>query len=327
MSGDTIIRAPKRRVRSRGRDRLPCYCLDRCHHMDIGVSPMFRPFSWSPDLGEGHCIHDLDLEPSRDNFKVEIVKADERIVRGASAVSRYSTSEVSSFRKDGHTYYRLRHGDEYQVRMTNNTSEHVNAMLKIDSDTMGKWRLKPYQTVMIERPAHNSRKFVFVKEVSDEAREGGVRQGAKSGANGLVEVTFIPMIDRRPDSMKQKAYPLTNSNSMNNQSFSYSNSNSNAMMNSRGLGAEYAKNSVTESDSFGLQKQTTYESGATVLGDDSSQKFGQASRYFVEDKSRKIVKRVRLVIDNRGKYASIRDKDDGYDEGRYDDPVPPKIRY
>jgi hypothetical protein len=304
---------------------------------------MFRPFAWDPELDD-YRLDDLDLETSRDDYKIEVVRSDERIVRSASSINRYNTTKASSFRKDGHVYYRLRHGDEYKIRMMNNTGEHVNAMIKIDSDTMGKWRIAPYQSVTIERPAHNSRKFTFVKEASDAAREGGVRQGSESSANGLVEVTFIPMVDKRPDSMRFTGFPLTNSlgaksfggdireQSVWRSSANSDNSANSAMMNSRGLESQYAMNSVTESDTFGEESarmsdrksKSTYESGATVLGEDSIQQFGRASRYFVESKDRKVIKRVRIVIDNRGKYASLRDRDDGHDEGRYDDPVPPK---
>jgi len=323
VSRDTIIRAPKRRVRSQRRRGLPCYCLDRCHHHDISVSPMFRPFAGDAELDDYH----LDMEPRIDDYQIEIVKSDEQVVRGVSAIRR--KTEASSFKRNGHTYYRLKHNDEYQVRMYNNTSEYVNALLKIDSDTMGKWRIAPYSSVMIERPSHNSRKFTFVEEASDEAREGGVRQGSKSGSNGLVEVTFIPMIDRRPDSERWDM-PMTNTLSL--KSSINSNSSSNTRMaytNSRGLEAQYAMNSITESNSFNSDADSTnqsYAAGATVLGEDSSQKFGRASRYFVEsrDKTRRVTKRVRIVIDNRSRYASIRDRDDETHESGYSDPVPPK---
>ena len=113
VSGDTIVRTSKRRVKRRGRKGLPCYCLDRCHHLDISITPMFRPFAWDLELDD----YRLDLEPKIDSYQIEIVKSDERIVRGANSIRRYSTTEASSFRKNGHTYFRLKHGDEYQIKM------------------------------------------------------------------------------------------------------------------------------------------------------------------------------------------------------------------
>lgn len=320
ISGDTIIRAPKRRVVTPSR-RLPCYCLDRCHHSDISTTPMFRPFDLTEDFSDHH-LADLDHPTSRDDYKIEIIKSDDRTVRGASSIIHYNTSEASSFRKDGYIYYRLRHGDEYKVRMINNTRDYVNALLKIDSDTMGKWRVSPYSSVTVERPVHNSRKFVFVREASDEAREGGVRQGSQSDSNGLVEVTFIPMIDKRPDSQVWNV-PLMNSSNV--RSVRYGGVQ-NYSVNSRGLQEQRAMDTISESNSNKPLSANNYQSGATILGEDSDQTFLEASRYFVEDKEMKVVKRIRIVIDNRSKYASIRDRDDGYTGGHRDDPVPPRIQ-
>lgn len=220
-----------------------------------------------------------------------------------------SSGFCSSFQNGSHTYYRLRHGDEYRVKMSNNTADYVNALLKIDSDTMGKWRLNPYSSIVIERPAHNSRKFVFVSEDSDIAKSSGVRQGVDADLNGLIEVIFIPL--RSNCSRLCARSPMAWSNSAS----PYSKSD---------ILFDSLNSSNLESQAFDRSNaaQSTYSAGATVLGGDSDQKFGTALE-MEEDRTRATKKMVRIVIDNRGPYTSIRERDmDSRDE--YDN-IPPKL--
>lgn len=294
VSGDTIVRAVKRPVDIPPRE-IPPYCVDRCRIPDISAKPMFRPFR----LGDGwddNFYRLQDLDRSRTEYEVEIFK--QNMDPTSQLYRSDARTEASFFKKNDHTYYRLKHGDEYGVRMINNTDNHVNAVLKIDSNVMGKWRIKPHKSIVIERPVHNYRRFTFVSESSSEALEGGVRQ-LDNEMNGLVEVTFVPLIDKRPDS----DIPYTNK-------VSYTKSSSKHNSNSK---PTRSFDSTTNS----------YESGATFLGNDSKQKFRRdMSRYFVEDRDSKITKRVRIVIDKRTRFTSIRNRDKEYDMS---DLVPPRI--
>lgn len=262
---------------------------------NISSTPMFRPFHEEEPVN-----YDIGHTVSPVNFDIEIVQ-------------KGRNSEASSFTKNGHRYHRLKHKSEYSVKMSNNTSSYVNALLKIDSDTMGKWRIHPYASIEIERPVHNSRRFVFVEEASDEAREGGVRQGMNSASNGLVEVTFIPMIDNRPLVSQKRV--------------AYSGGRSNALMNSRGLKSQYTMDALPQSmRSEQPQDIDSYGAGATVLGDDSNQQFGQAPRQFEEDTHGLVVRRVRLVVDKRKDFASIRERETD-DRIVHQDPIPPKMGF
>jgi hypothetical protein len=335
-TGSTIVRAPVHRSRSvdRAIDGLKtCYCLDDCNcdksFPNISRSLMFRPFRTIDIQNDDILNRCATSKMSADNYKIEVVKKSNSDIELSKFSSiRPQPVSASTFRKNGHAYYRLRHGDGYAIKMFNETNQHVNALLKIDSDTMGKWRIRPYSSIIIERPTHNPRKFTFVKEFSSEALEGGVRQGKNSGANGLVEVTFIPMIDKRP--ARHLNYDDQDSSrefSLGSKPISFTN---NPMTNSRDLEAHYSMDSNTESNSMSRQSQSNkvqYESGATILGEDSEQKFGKASIEFIEDLEGKIIKRLRIVVDNRSQFASIRDRDDGYDDREFDDPVPPKYNY
>jgi hypothetical protein len=117
--------------------------------------------------------------------------------------------------------------------------------------------------------------------------------------NGLVEVTFTPEI--RP----MVRFPITN--------------------------CVYGSDSFD--GSFGMQRQgfntESYNSipkslgvGATVLGGNSSQRFGTASQ-IIEDKERRQIKRIRLVVDvNAQPFVSIKTR--GRDISM-DDEIPPQI--
>lgn len=223
--------------------------------------------------------------------------------------------EFDKFFVDGHTYYSVPNRCEYRVRMSNNSGLRVNATLKIDGEIMGTWRIEPFSDVAIERPAHTDRKFVFVKEDSREARMGDVTRGKYE--NGLVEVTFVPekireyhrrCYQKEKRSLAGYVTPLSPANYMYSMDMDQStpalqscNSSSNA---TRNMGADYE-----------------FASGATVLGEDSNQSFTDAD-YMIEDASRQITKRVRLVIKGARKpFASIKKSYNGV----YDDYVPPRI--
>lgn len=211
-----------------------------------------------------------------------------------------------NFIRNGHTYYTLTHNSEYAVRMINNYNLKVNATLKIDDEIMGKWRLNGDSEILIERPAHNNRRFTFVKDNSWQAGMSGVRRGADT--NGLVEVTFVP----------ERVYVRSNNTyygqGITNNNISYK---TNRIAESNSLQSNF--------DSFngsGLTNSLNYSSGATVLGDASSQNFDKAS-FIEEDLLKSVTKRVRLVVaEDRKPFVSIKNKKPVVN---YDDPIPPPI--
>ena len=229
-----------------------------------------------------------------------------------------STGEFRKFERDGHKYYVLDHNKEYGVRMINNSDLRVNAVLKIDGETMGKWRINDNSSVLIERPSHSNRRFTFVKDDSWQAESSGVKAGSKK--NGLVEVVFIPEIrinnydmydsfncseeDYVSDKKNKKCSRSNYSNAGPNMRHANSNSNSNSIR------------SMSESANF----SNNFSSGATVLGNDSSQTFSTATN-IIEDTANSVTKRVRLVVSeqDRAPFISIKKKE-------YDDPVPPPVK-
>jgi len=227
-------------------------------------------------------------------------------------------NEFETFNRDGSRYYILPHNKEYAVRMINNSDLRVNAILKIDGEKMGKWRINAFSEILIERPTHNNRKFTFVRDNSWQADMAGVKSG--SSRNGLVEVTFIP--EKRTFTFAKN----TNSDfdMIDEMDSMYINN-----MNEMKLGKSHLQSFISpinnrESLSSYAQSNnintSNFSAGATVLGDDSSQKFTDAT-YINEDMDNAITRRVRLVVsEDRKPYVSIKKT-----TIESDDPVPPPI--
>jgi hypothetical protein len=236
-----------------------------------------------------------------------------------------SDNEFEKFIRDGHKYYVLPHNKEYAVRMINKSHSRVNAVLKIDGEIMGKWRINQYSDILIERPSHKNRKFTFVRENSWQAGMAGVNRGDYQ--NGLIEVTFIPEIHSDPYRRHVYESDDYDRSSIGNISrLSMKNMNDDSSRQSNFLDSAVPQSSMrenSESRSASFNSTNSYSTGATVLGNNSSQTFFRAD-YMVEDRAKSVTKRVRLVVsenENRKPFVSIRN--DVYD---YNDPVPPPIR-
>jgi len=135
--------------------------------------------------------------------------------------------------RNGRKYVGLDSGTEYQLELINNRDTMCDALVELEGERVGLWRIYAHDSIVIERPADTKRKFTFFDEDSPEAIEAGVRKG--SSLNGLVKVTFYPK-KRRAKLVYETA--------------------------SRSIGHEE-----------GMEFRTEYTSGSTVLGDRSYQEF------------------------------------------------------
>nr|WP_063842307.1 hypothetical protein [Hassalia byssoidea] len=87
-------------------------------------------------------------------------------------------------------YVQLEHNTQYNVVLANKRAMRCDAKLEIDGKHVGTWRLEEYDSIVLERPAHDTGRFTFYKLGSAEASIAGI---SKEDANiGLVKVTFTP---------------------------------------------------------------------------------------------------------------------------------------
>ncbi len=87
-------------------------------------------------------------------------------------------------------YLQLEHNTQYNVVLANKRAMRCDAKVEIDGKHVGTWRLEEYDSIVLERPVHDTGRFTFYKLGSAEATKVGISQ---QDANiGLVKVTFTP---------------------------------------------------------------------------------------------------------------------------------------
>ncbi len=101
-----------------------------------------------------------------------------------------STRPVTKKNIGGANYYLLQHKSIYKLKLTNGRETKCDAEVWIDGEKVGTWRINNRSQIIVERPANISRKFVFLKENSADARFIGIANNNDS--NGLIKVIFKP---------------------------------------------------------------------------------------------------------------------------------------
>jgi hypothetical protein len=193
-------------------------------------------------------------------------------------IPKYNFNRSSrNFVRDGADYTSLRHNTEYSLRLSNSNSTNCDAHVWIDGEKVGVWRLRPYQTATIERPANLNRKFTFVKENSYQAVQGNVQTG--NFDNGLVKVVFKP-------EKKYVNYFEAQSVTTENRNLGKSGRRSMSSMNCY-------RSSSMESDS-----NSFLSAGGTVLGNKSYQEFTTVDPLNEIDESLITTLYLRIVVDN-----------------------------
>jgi hypothetical protein len=86
-------------------------------------------------------------------------------------------------------YVEMRHGQTYSLSMRNDRSVPCDAVVNIDGQSVGTWRINAHSSIRIERPADKARLFTFYKLGSSESHQAGL---SDDDSLGLVSVEFIP---------------------------------------------------------------------------------------------------------------------------------------
>ena len=195
-----------------------------------------------------------------------------------------------------HSYAALKHETEYKIKLQNDGGLRTDVTLTIDGESVGKFRLDPYSSFVLERPQGAPRKFTFMKETSSEAREAGVV--AKSSENGVVKAVFVP--EKQPEFMYETAARIS-TNSLPKRSRNKSG----------GIAQHCFRESAgdcDDGDDGGHCKKMSMSlsSGATVLGGKSDQTFRTVGPITEYDHSKTTTLFVRMVVDEDKKYVSLK---------------------
>jgi hypothetical protein len=189
------------------------------------------------------------------------------------------SDHVRKVHKNGHEYIALKHNSEYSLKLSNHSHNRCDTSVIIDGRSVGKFRIDPYSTIHIERPATHKRKFVFLEENSGDAYRAGITEGRY--ANGAVSVTFYP---------EKEEYRMCRCNDC------YSGSADMGFNNSL-THRSYSLDSKSASN-FNYMSVNSLSAGATALGDRSSQLFTSVSPLKEIDYSGKRTIAFRMVVDD-----------------------------
>ena len=83
----------------------------------------------------------------------------------------------------------LAHGTQYMVRLGNHNDRDCDAMVWIDGQRVGFWRVPAGTTIDLERPAHDTGCFTYFRLGTREAAAAELIDGPQLG---LVVATFMP---------------------------------------------------------------------------------------------------------------------------------------
>lgn len=121
---------------------------------------------------------------SPENFSVIVV---------ADRVTTYRPHEKE---KDINQYVMMPNRTRYKLRLENSTNMKTDALILLDGERIGVWRIDPNSTIFIDRPANNNKKFIFVKELHPDLK---LNPHKESMYTGLLKVIFYP---ERPTTTK-----------------------------------------------------------------------------------------------------------------------------
>lgn len=174
------------------------------------------------------------------------------------------------FQEQGAYYVALPDRSEYSLQLNNYGNTIADATITIDGDVAGTWRVNPRNSITIERPAYIQKKFTFVDENGPEAQEAGVVRG--NNQNGLITIEFRT---------KKEPYVLSSPQRVLRDSSAYASPprypsprHLTSMAGSSHLESASLRAAASmHSNPNSLRSASAYSSGATVLGDYSSQRF------------------------------------------------------
>ena len=202
-------------------------------------------------------------------------------------------TDQDKLRRESYNYVALKNNTEYRVQLLNDRSTDAMAEVYIEGDSVGTWLIPSKESITIDRPANIARKFTFFKETDSRAIGAGVIPG--KSLNGIIRVIFYPKKQyiSISSSISKVVYPRVNTPSV--SSFQNSGVISPAVSSFQNFDVRSPTQSIISSPqastssysnimSSGMYPKSpprspSYQSGATVLGAQSSQTFGSTKRF------------------------------------------------
>lgn len=196
-------------------------------------------------------------------------------------------------------YVALCDGDNYELKLENNSNASCNAKIVIDGKDQGTFRMFRKGILILERPANESKLFTFVL-----VKEHGAASGHTAGdvTNGLISVTFTPEKQKQRD--KESGFLFGSARGFGTSPFGAVPATSSgpnpdtpcfgAAQNSPtfSFGSKPVHENIEDETSCG--GKADYEEGGTCLTGSSTQKFVKAAEIDLDEDNAKTI-HLRLV--------------------------------
>ena len=111
---------------------------------------------------------------------------------------------------------------KYSIKLQNHAGTLCDATITLDDDNVGTFRIRPYETIEIERPSYNNKQFTYFKGGSSQSLKAGYEKGNSN--NGLVKVVFKP--GKKPPFVNFSQLESTTLGSSSSSPYGFSNSTS-----------------------------------------------------------------------------------------------------
>ena len=180
----------------------------------------------------------------------------------------------------------MQHGQQYRIQVANNSRGRCDAVVSLDGDEIGTYRLSSGQVWAIEHPADSQQRFTFYASGTSDASMAG-ESFVDADKKGLVQVIFYP--EKQPEFDSFESY-----------------------------GGATRGGGFTKGGDFTRSASKGLSGGISGLSGHSSAQYGTASR-IERDKNNAVTITLRLVTeDNTPQPFSARRK-------RMANPVPPAV--
>lgn len=243
---------------------------------------------------------------------------------GVEVLSHFGRSVTPVIRGSDY-YFPLPHRSEYKLRLTNDTSARADARVELDGKEVGLWRVPPgghRNSITVERPVGIPQRFTFVAEESRIAERAGVEEGRSE--NGLLKVTFYaerehrraysprrervvveePMYEMRAGS-PSRGLRTEAKRSMSPPPMMSLATPTMAGAQMRSMSPPRAS-PMTAGMTFGAERRSLsprrFESGATILGHESTQQFRDVDR--ITDVEYEVIFIARLIVETERRPVS-----------------------
>lgn len=199
-------------------------------------------------------------------------------------------------------YFSIPNFSEYKIKLINNKEVRCDAVVSVDGENIGTWRVPAFDSITILRPANVNRKLIFVKEDSYTAKYAGVTKNDSN--NGLITVVFKPELETIHPYESGFGY-VRSPTFYDKWTYGYDDSITKPPVPEQF--PLYLNSSGTNTQNSGIKSvDSGYKTGATILGAGTDQNFSVSARIYQYDKDNITTLNARLIIKPKRPYVSLK---------------------